>query len=169
MWYNDSAILSPSNTSPRLSDLWCTWRRSVKRWGEKAAWSIIAHTALKQSRHSKANWNYSTTILWWIIYYDCCKVGWYTVRQTDLLRPANGQGVVVIRLVGVMIGADFVDIESHIVPLLVARYAAREQAQDQDAVQPHCLLAATRQVSNSALHDLLQRWRMHQEQEGFKK
>lgn len=73
--------------------------------------------------------------------------------KTDLLRPANGQGVVVIRLLGVMIRAHFVDIESHVVPLLVARCPAWEQAQDQDAVQAHRPLAATWQVSYSTPHN----------------
>lgn len=44
--------------------------------------------------------------------------------KTDLLWPANRQGVVVIRLLGVMIRAHFVDIESHVVPLLVAHRPA---------------------------------------------
>lgn len=52
-----------------------------------------------------------------------------------------------------MIRAHFVDIESHVVPLLIAQCPAREQAQDQDAMQAHCPLAATWSVSYSTLHN----------------
>lgn len=52
-----------------------------------------------------------------------------------------------------MIRAYFVDKESHVVPLLVARCPACEQAQDQDAVQTHRPLAATWQVSYSTVHN----------------
>lgn len=51
-----------------------------------------------------------------------------------------------------MIRPHFVDIESYIVPLLVAHCPAWEQTQDQDAVQAHRPLAATWQVSYSTLH-----------------
>lgn len=72
--------------------------------------------------------------------------------DTDLLRPAHRQGVVVIRLLGVVIRAHFVDIESHIVPLFVSSRPARQRTQDHDAVQPHCLLPAALSVSSSQLH-----------------
>lgn len=52
-----------------------------------------------------------------------------------------------------MIRAHFVDIESHVLPLLVAHCPAWEQAQEQDAVQAHRPLAATWQVSYSTLHN----------------
>lgn len=47
--------------------------------------------------------------------------------NTDLLWPAHRQGVVVIRLLGVVIRAHFVDIESHIVPHSVSSRPARQR------------------------------------------
>lgn len=80
--------------------------------------------------------------------------------NTDLLRPAHRQGVVVIRLLGVVIRAHFVDIESHIVPLFVSSRPARQRAQDHDAVQAHCLLPAALSVSSSQRHVPGGGWRM---------
>lgn len=86
--------------------------------------------------------------------------------ETDLLGPADRQRVEVIRLLGVVIRAHFVDIESHVVPLLVAHRPAREQRQDQEAVQAHRPLAAGRPASSSASHDpLLQRWTVQEGQQ----
>lgn len=52
-----------------------------------------------------------------------------------------------------MVGAHFVDIKSHVVPLLVAKWPAWQKTQDQDAVQAHRPLAAAWQVSYSTLHN----------------
>lgn len=69
-----------------------------------------------------------------------------------LLGPANWQCVVVICLLGVMIRPHFIDVKSHIVPLLVACCPAGEQAQYQDAVQLHGLLRARWEASSSTAH-----------------
>lgn len=45
--------------------------------------------------------------------------------ETDLLWPTNGQSVVVICLLRVMVRAHFVDIEGNIFPLLVTQCPAR--------------------------------------------
>lgn len=72
--------------------------------------------------------------------------------DTDLLRPAHRQCVEVIRLLGVMIRAHFVDIESHIVPLFVCSRPARQRTQDQDAVRAYYLLPAGLSGSFPQLH-----------------
>lgn len=135
--YKDSAILSPSSTSPRLRDLRCTWRGKKKK-------PLV--NVLRSSPDERKDFIRTVKPL-------CCNTPVIQRHRsnTDLLRSANGQGVVVIRLLGVVIRTHFVDIKSHIVSLLVARCPAWEQAQDQDPEQRHGPLEATWEGSGSTV------------------
>lgn len=115
-------------------------------------------SSTEQHRRGAATPNNGTRLFLSHLYGTTMSSVWRPVNaaanrsDTDLLRPAHRQGVVVIRLLGVVIRAHFVDIESHIVPLFVSSRPARQRTQDHDAVQPHCLLPAALSVSSSQLH-----------------
>lgn len=91
MWYNDSAILSPSNTSPKLKDLWCTWRRRcynignsvLKKTSSTEYYSVIIlgtkqHTQPWGSKYqaNTAGYNHTPSLHAW-----CLKVA-YPIKAT---------------------------------------------------------------------------------------